>query len=251
MPSNPFESPLHKSDLPKTVTRSSCLLKCFFMVLAVVLIVAMLLPFGRTARPAARRAGCINYLRQIGLAISNYEMANGSLPPVYTVDENGNRLHSWRTLILPYIEEQQLYDSIDLSKPWDDPANAKAREAVVSVYACPGTFAEPPLTTYLALLGPNCGLSVATDKTVDDFEQAGKFTPVVVDMPSDQAVHWMSPQDTDLAALAQLASHDELNHDTVVAVHFLDGHVMTIGVGSIAEVARRIETGEMPDFDDL
>ncbi len=251
MPNNPFETPLHKSDLPKTVTRSSCLLKCLLAILAVVLIVGMLLPFRRTARPAARRVGCINNLRQIGLAISNYEMANGCLPPAYTVDENGNRLHSWRTLILPYLEEQQLYDSIDLSKPWDDPANATAREAFIPVYACPGTSAEPPLTTYLALLGPNCGLSVASDTTIDDFEQAGTFTPVVVDMPSDQTVHWMSPQDTDLAAFAQLARHDELNHDTVVAVHFLDNHVRTIGVDSIADFARYFKTGEMPDFDDL
>ena len=92
----------------------------------VLITVAMLLPAMRTAGPAARRAQCVNNLKQIALALFNYESAYNALPPAYTVDAEGKPLHSWRTLILPYLEKQSLYDSIDLSKPWNDPANAEA-----------------------------------------------------------------------------------------------------------------------------
>ncbi|MEL7264459.1 MAG: DUF1559 domain-containing protein [Planctomycetota bacterium] len=67
---------------------------------------------------------CSNNVKQIGLGLANYHASWNSFPPAYTVDANGNRLHSWRTLILPYVEQQPLYDRIDLTKPWDDPAHA-------------------------------------------------------------------------------------------------------------------------------
>jgi type II secretory pathway pseudopilin PulG len=92
-------------------------------ILAVV--VAMLLPSVRRARPAARRSQCKNNLKQIGLALYNYEADYHAFPPAYTVDADGKPLHSWRTLILPYLDQQPLYARIDLSKPWDDPANAR------------------------------------------------------------------------------------------------------------------------------
>ena len=71
---------------------------------------------------------CANNLKQIALALRNYESVYHALPPAYTVDAEGKPLHSWRTLILPYLEQQALYDKIDLSKPWDDPANKEAYE---------------------------------------------------------------------------------------------------------------------------
>ena len=69
-----------------------------------------------------------NNLKQIALALLNYEQAHHALPPAYTVDAQGRPLHSWRTLILPYLDQESLYQTIDLSKPWNDPANAKALE---------------------------------------------------------------------------------------------------------------------------
>ena len=80
-------------------------------------------------------------LHQISIALQLYAAAHGGLPPAYTTDADGKPLHSWRTLILPYLEHQQLYESIDLAKPWDDPANAEACKAALSVYQCPSTLA--------------------------------------------------------------------------------------------------------------
>ena len=89
--------------------------------LALLIVIGLLLPMRRTASEAARRTGCGFNLRGIAQALQVYAKEHGSLPPAYTKDAQGRPLHSWRTLILPYMEEKQLFDTIDLTKPWDDP----------------------------------------------------------------------------------------------------------------------------------
>ncbi len=78
---------------------------------------ALMIPAVSEGHKAARRMQCSNNLKQIGLAFHNYHSAYGSLPPAYTVDADGNRLHSWRTLILPFIDQSALVQQIDLNKP--------------------------------------------------------------------------------------------------------------------------------------
>src|SRR5690606_10081573 len=114
----------------------------------------LLLPQVRSARGPAERSLCTSNMKQIVFGLLRYEEEHGTLPPAYTVDDEGNRLHSWRTLILPYLDEQELYDQIDLTRPWDDPVNATARETLVDVYICPASPGEEELTTYLAVIGP-------------------------------------------------------------------------------------------------
>ena len=87
------------------------------------LLVAMLLPAVSSAKPAAYRNQSLNNLKQNLLAILNFESATGRLPLPYTADEQNQVLHSWRTLMLPYVEEIALHDSIDHDAPWNDAAN--------------------------------------------------------------------------------------------------------------------------------
>ena len=109
----------------------------FAVVGILALLIALLLPASRGSREAARRMQCSNHLKQIALALQNYADTYGCLPPAHTVDAEGKPLHSWRTLILPFMEQKELYDQIDLSKPWDDPANEKAMKTKISYYVCP------------------------------------------------------------------------------------------------------------------
>ncbi len=113
----------------------------------------LLIPAQRSAREPARIAQCRNNLKMIGLALHNYHDVYGSFPPPYTVDASGRKLHSWRTLILPYLDQGPLYKKIDLSKPWDDPANETARRTVVPVYHCPSLAGDGDRTTYMAVVG--------------------------------------------------------------------------------------------------
>ena len=193
-----------------------------------VVLTAFLLPATRSAPEAARRNTCLNNLKQISLAFHNYHDVHGTFPPAYTIDADGNRLHSWRTLILPYMEEQELYESIDLTKPWDDPVNAKAHSTLIDSYLCPSLDIEPTNTTYKVIvdtLGVFTGSEGTTISSINDTAN----TIVLIDMPQDHAVHWMSPMDTDVEAIKNVINAPNTNqHYNVRLVGFADGHLAAI-----------------------
>jgi hypothetical protein len=177
-----------------------------WQMLIVVAIVAVLLVQGRS------RMRCGNNLHQIGIALYNYESKYKSLPPAYTVDAQGNRLHSWRTLILPFLEQSALYDSIDLEKPWDHPVNATARATSVPSYSCP-TYAGPAkskngnkdkYTLYLALVGESLAFKPKEGRGFKEFVDGLSNTIILVEANVDHAVSWMSPFDLDEAMLITL-----------------------------------------------
>ncbi len=199
------------------------------VVIAIIgVVVALCLPAVRSAREPARRNSCTNNLKQIMLALLEYESQNGTLPPAYTVDTEGNRLHSWRTLILPHMEQRQLYESIDLSKPWDDPANAKARNAVVESYICPSYPDTKNLTTYLGVYGPDCVYSGSVPRSLSEITDGVETTIAVVDVGPDQAIHWMSPQDISEKEVRKFDAERRTNHPGIMQAAFLDGHVTAI-----------------------
>jgi hypothetical protein len=97
-----------------------------------------------------------NNLKQIGLALANYHDAyGGKLPPAAVYDRNGKPLYSWRVLILPFVEQQNLYMQFHLDEPWDSPHNRQFVQMMPKVYEAPGVkTAEPGLTYYQVFTGP-------------------------------------------------------------------------------------------------
>ena len=180
------------------------------VVIAIIgVLVGLLLPAVQAAREAARRMQCSNNLKQIALPMHNYESTYRSLPPAYTVDENGTPLHSWRTLLLPYMEQQALYQKIDLTKPWDHPENAAAYETRVSIFECPSADADGCFTTYLAVVGPAC-VFTGSEPSKAAIESERRRQIVLVDAPAEDAVHWMSPYDT---SPEQILAYDDATLD--------------------------------------
>jgi hypothetical protein len=179
----------------------------------------------RTCQGSAPRAACHHRLGVIVLALHEYETHHGHLPPAYTVDDKGNRLHSWRTLILPYLEQQSLYDSIDLTKSWDDPANAKAYAAVIEVYQCPAGDLDPGMTTYVAPFGPDWSFATEKPRSLDE---VGDETVLVMEIDPQRAVHWMSPYDFEDAKALPFDGDDEGVHLGSWIVALSDGQVMSI-----------------------
>ena len=95
------------------------------------------------ARSAARRAQSTNNLKQTGRAVHNLLNEEGRLPPGCTVDRDGEPLHSWMTLVLPFMEEQKLFDRIDLELPWNHPSNAAAFKEGVLPFRHPAYEDQP------------------------------------------------------------------------------------------------------------
>ncbi|HSG72446.1 MAG TPA: DUF1559 domain-containing protein, partial [Planctomycetaceae bacterium] len=201
------------------------LLEVIVVFLILLVVIALFLPNVGRVREAAPRSRCRNNLKQIGLALHNYQDTYGTFPPTYTVDADGNPLHSWRTLILPFIEEQQLYDKIDLSKPWDDLANAEVFATVPRVYRCPSSDPPPNYTTYQAVVSPNSFFRQSEPRKLSEIVDGSMETLIVIEAAPALAVHWMAPLDADEHFVLGFGPETEFPHKGGTQALFLDGSV--------------------------
>jgi len=106
-------------------------------------LISLTLPAVQTARESARRAACSNNLRQMGIALTNYESARRWFPP--GDDALSRRNHAWSSFILPYLDEQKTASRVDYTRPWNDPrGNASIADLIVSTYVCPSSILSFP-----------------------------------------------------------------------------------------------------------
>ena len=112
------------------------------VVIAIIgVLVGLLLPAIQASRESARRIQCSNNLKQIGVAIENYQLAKKVYPPSSTHDLTYNwdflKQHSWASFILPYLEQGNLSNTIDYTQDLRHPSNRSATSTIISVYRCP------------------------------------------------------------------------------------------------------------------
>jgi prepilin-type N-terminal cleavage/methylation domain-containing protein len=213
----------------------------FLVVIAIIgVLVALLLPATRSSRGAARRAQCSNNLKQIALALRHYADDHKALPPACTVDENGKPLHSWRTLILPYIEQKPLYDRIDLSKPWDDPVNLEAFKTRVPVYQCPEMDCSADHTKYLALVGSKACFQATRPRPFSEITKSHSETAMLIEVDPGHAGHWRAPHDADEALLLGLDQKSKLAHASRIHVAMVDGSITIIDASSSPDERRKL-----------
>jgi prepilin-type N-terminal cleavage/methylation domain-containing protein/prepilin-type processing-associated H-X9-DG protein len=142
------------------------LIELLVVIAIIAVLIALLLPAVQSAREAARRAGCTNNLKQIGLALHNYEQAVGSFPPGYissvvatildacdTDLENGLSVDlgsgwAWGSMILPFMEQQPLYNSINFSLSVAFHQNDTVSLTPLSVHLCPSDFGPSTIPVY-------------------------------------------------------------------------------------------------------
>ncbi len=131
------------------------LIELLVVIAIIALLIGLLHPAVQAAREAARRIQCVNNLKQIGLAIHNYESSNGCIPPGYLSgpglgfqDPNtGDRGPGWGwlTVLLPGIEQANLYNSLNINLVCWDAANTTSVQVAPLVYLCPSAN-NPGLT---------------------------------------------------------------------------------------------------------
>jgi type II secretory pathway pseudopilin PulG len=238
---NPYESPdtVSKAPEPKSVVRFR-LIELLVILGVIGILIGLMLPAVRTAREPARRTQCSNNLKQIALGLLNYSDQYGTLPPAYTVDAQGKPLHSWRTLILPYLEQQALYDKIDFSKPWDDPANKAAFDAVISVYGCPSATCPAGQTTYLAVVAPGGCFRPAGPRKLREVTDGTDSTLMVIEVDSAHAVHWMSPQDANEELILSLVGAKHPAHSGGAQAALVSGRIIFLPVVSTEKNLRAL-----------
>jgi hypothetical protein len=187
--------------------------------------VALILPAFRSADGAARRAQCVNNLKQIALAMHNYHDINGHLPPAAITDRDGKPLLSWRVAILPYLEASPLYSRFHLDEPWDSPHNLALLDAMPLTYACPGdSTLKSGMTGYQAVIGPNTAFTPDFQPLrITDFTDGTSQTILIGE--SRRSVPWTKPEDLPFdmnVPLCGLGSHHGYHNNGFHAL-FVDG----------------------------
>lgn len=126
--------------------RAFTIIELLVVIAIIGILVALLLPAVQQARESARQTTCRNNLKQIGLALHNYNGAHRTLPPSSTSDvEQGGwitdpttrHIHSWSSLILPYIDQQTLYNQVNFNVSSMAAANLPIAEMLPPIYRCP------------------------------------------------------------------------------------------------------------------
>src|SRR4051812_14836318 len=139
----------HRASRPRAFT----LIELLVVIAIIGVLIGLLMPAVQAAREAARRMQCVNNLKQIGLALANYETALGLFPSAYVGDpyaggsafgvsypdenKNGPPGFAWGALILPYMEQTTLHAAINFGLPCWAPANTTAGQIQVAMFLCP------------------------------------------------------------------------------------------------------------------
>jgi prepilin-type processing-associated H-X9-DG protein len=158
------------------------------------MLASLLLSRTRSSTEAARRAQCSNNLKQIALAYHNVHAATNAFPPPAIMSKDGKPLLSWRVAILPYVEQQELYNKFKLDEPWDSPHNKALIKEMPPVYLCPSRKApEPGTTTYRVFVGEGALFQEGVGTPIQSVTDGTSNTIMVVE--STDAVPWTKPDD--------------------------------------------------------
>lgn len=201
--------------------------------------VALLLPAVQAARESARRMQSSNNLKQIGLALHNYHDQYKSFPPAVVTDATGKPLYSGRVLLLPYLEQQNLYSAFHLDEPWDSPNNLALSQTPIKTFLdASNPNVSPGQTDYLFVTGAGTVFEAGGTPTIGTVADGLSNTLLVVEVKGS-GVKWSEPRDLDLSQPIPLPPG---NHPNINLILLGDGSVRSVNKNLSPQTIRELAT---------
>jgi len=214
-------------------------------VVSIPCLIALLLPAVQAAREAGRQQVSMNNLRQIGIALHDYHDTHKTFPPAFIADENGKPRTSWRTLILPFMEQKPLADRYDFNVAWDDPRNEGVRRTTLPFYASPRSQVQRNGTNYVVVTRSDMprpdGRRGATAfpggraQSMANFRDGTSKTILVIEIRNSD-IEWSEPRDIDFNSLST-------DPKAPNSINLAGGIVVLMGDGSV----RRLRADTPPE----
>lgn len=232
----------------------------------------------RRVRDDAMARQCECNLRQLGLALHNYHDTYKCLPAAYYLDQAGTPLHSWRIRVLPFVEQNTIFDAYRFDEPWDSPHNITLGQRQPEkfpgapalgpphCYFCPlhPELYDREQTSYAMIEGPGTALPVGQERRLDDFPDGVANTIIVAEIDHDR-MHWLEPRDLHVDRMSFQINDPtrpsiSSQHPRGPAVLFADGKVyrlapnvppslvkalVTVDGGESIDRQRLLESGEL------
>ncbi|MDR1052656.1 MAG: DUF1559 domain-containing protein [Planctomycetaceae bacterium] len=195
------------------------------------------------------RKQCSNKMRQMGIAILNHLDAMEKFPPAFSVDDNGKPLHSWRVMLLPYLGEEKLYQSIRLNEPWNSEHNKQFHSKMPHAFKCPtckigNTQSD---TVYCMVTGKEAfGKTDGKGITFRNINDGASNTVCIVERKTP--VCWMSPEDVTFENAIKGINNSPngigSDHDRGTNVAFIDGSIRFLPQDTKPEIIKALLTTE-------
>ncbi len=193
-------------------------------------LVAMLLPAVAQARSAARRAQSTNNLKQLALAMHNFADVNKSFPSAVLYGSDGKTPHSWRVAILPYLDQQALYNQYKFDEPWDSANNKQVLAKMPAVFRDPNDPPDSISSSYYGLVGPSTIFFGKEGVPIAQITDGTSNTIMFVEAKRD--IPWTKPEDIPYAADKPLPK---------LGGHYADIFVAAMCDGSVRAYSQKID----------
>lgn len=216
-------------------------------------ILSIFLPTIQSAQETARRAQCAANLTQIGVAMRSYYADYHSFPPAVVADEKGRPLHSWRVLLLPYLDSP-LAGQYRFDEPWNGPNNLRLQARIPAVYRCPSDLSASAkgITDYVVIAGPGTIFDGANCTKTEEITDGTADTLLVVELVESD-INWLEPRDLRIEQISgsiNAPKGDEISSEHLGGANVLaaDGTVYFLNEDRAGQDVRALATkaGEEP-----
>jgi hypothetical protein len=210
--------------------------------LTIAVMVLAIVPAIAAAMNAARVAASSDNLKQIGLGMHNYHDVYKAFPLRGSEDKKYGAGLSWRVRVLPFIEQQALFDRFDFNSPWDSPQNQALIAEMPEIFKAPGVELEAGKTVYLGVVGGSrYSREASNPERITFFDSGGdgvrlhatgiyqivdgtSNTIMILEADPSEAAIWTKPDDWEFDPQAPRRGLGGLRIGGLVAL-FADGRV--------------------------